>query len=174
MKKIKRNKGILFWITGLSGSGKTTIAEKIKNKISKKYGPTLTLSGDDLRKIFNYEKFSRDSRIKYALSYAKFCKYITNQKINVIFSTVSLFHKVRNWNRANFNNYVEIYIETDIKKVIKRKSKYFYKGNHKNVMGKNLKAEFPKNPDIIIKNNFKKSLNNLSKEVIKKIKQRLK
>ena len=121
-----------------------------------------------------FKKFSRNSRIKYALSYVKFCKYITNQKINVIFSTVSLFHKVRNWNRANFNNYVEIYIETDIKKVIKRKSKYFYKGNHKNVMGKNLKAEFPKNPDIIIKNNFEKSLNNLSKELIKKIKQRSK
>ena len=144
MKKFKRNKGILFWITGLSGSGKTSIAEKIKNKIIKKYGPTLTLSGDDLRTIFNYKKFSRKSRIQYALSYSKFCKYITNQNINVILSTVSLFHKVRNWNRKKINNYVEIYIETDSKKVFKKKNKYFYKGNHKNVMGKNLKAEFPK------------------------------
>ena len=84
MKKFKRNKGILFWITGLSGSGKTSIAEKIKNKIIKKYGPTLTLSGDDLRTIFNYKKFSRKSRIQYALSYSKFCKYITNQNVNVI------------------------------------------------------------------------------------------
>ena len=135
MKKFKRNKGILFWSTGLSGSGKTSIAEKIKNKIIKKYGPTLTLSGDDLRTIFNYKKFSRKSRIQYALSYSKFCKYITNQNINVILSTVSLFHKVRNWNRKKINNYVEIYIETDSKKVFKKKNKYFYKGNHKNVMG---------------------------------------
>ena len=121
MQKFKRNKGILFWITGLSGSGKTSIAEKIKNKIIKKYGPTLTLSGDDLRTIFNYKKFSRKSRIQYALSYSKFCKYITNQNINVILSTVSLFHKVRNWNRKKINNYVEIYIETDSKKVFKKK-----------------------------------------------------
>ena len=125
MKKFKRNKGILFWITGLSGSGKTSIAEKIKNKIIKKYGPTLTLSGDDLRTIFNYKKFSRKSRIQYALSYSKFCKYITNQNINVILSTVSLFHKVRNWNRKKINNYVEIYIETDSKKVFKKKINIF-------------------------------------------------
>ena len=51
---LKKNKGILFWITGLSGSGKTTIAEKIKKDISNKYGATLIFSGDDLRKLFNY------------------------------------------------------------------------------------------------------------------------
>ena len=76
MNKIIKNKGILFWITGLSGSGKTTIAEKIKIQISKKYGPTLTLSGDDLRKIFSFNKFSKKQRLNYALSYSKFCKRI--------------------------------------------------------------------------------------------------
>tara|TARA_B100002003_G_scaffold214868_1_gene213332 strand:+ start:287 stop:487 length:201 start_codon:yes stop_codon:yes gene_type:complete len=38
MKKFNNNKSILFWITGLSGSGKTVIAEKIKHKIAHKYG----------------------------------------------------------------------------------------------------------------------------------------
>ena len=54
MKKIKlnHNKGILFWVTGLSGSGKTSIAREIKHKISKLYGPTIVVSGDDMRKIF--------------------------------------------------------------------------------------------------------------------------
>ena len=53
-KKIIRNKdkGILFWITGLSGSGKTAIAKKIQKKISYLYGPTIEFSGDDFRKIF--------------------------------------------------------------------------------------------------------------------------
>ena len=54
MKKIKLNpnKGILFWITGLAGSGKTSIAKGIKSKIIKLYGPTIMFSGDDMRKIF--------------------------------------------------------------------------------------------------------------------------
>ena len=42
-------KGILFWITGLSGSGKTSIAKKILPLIRKKYGPTIHLDGDALR-----------------------------------------------------------------------------------------------------------------------------
>ena len=42
--KLNKKKGKLFWITGLSGSGKTSIAEKIKLKITKNYGPTLTLA----------------------------------------------------------------------------------------------------------------------------------
>ena len=57
-KKIitNKNKGILFWITGLSGSGKTTISKKIKIKIAKLYGPTLMISGDNLRKMFQFKK----------------------------------------------------------------------------------------------------------------------
>ena len=47
----------LFWITGLSGSGKTTLAKKIYKKINKIYGPTIILSGDDIRNIFSLKKF---------------------------------------------------------------------------------------------------------------------
>ena len=171
MNKLKKdsNKGILFWITGLSGSGKTTIAKKIESHISKKYGPAVNVSGDDLRKIFNFKTFSRKDRLSYALTYGQFCKYITDKKINITFSTVSLFHKVRKWNSSNINNYIEIYIQSDINKIIKQKKKFFYRGNHLNIVGKNIKPEFPKSPHIIIKNDFDKSINVLAKDLIKKI-----
>ena len=117
--------GTLFWITGLSGSGKTTIAEHIKREISKKYGPTITVSGDDLRELFNYNKYSRKHRFIYAASYSKFCRQITNQNINIIFSTVSMFHKVRDWNRKNIDNYLEIYIKSDIEKYAAKKEEEY-------------------------------------------------
>ena len=82
---------------------------------------------------------------------------------------MSLFHTVRKWNRSNIQNYIEIYIQSDIDKIIKQKKKFFYKGNYKNIVGKNIKPEFPKFPNVIIKNDFKKSVNDLSKELIKKI-----
>ena len=53
-KKVK-NKGIVFWITGLSGSGKTQIGKKIKKDIIKNYGPTILFSGDDIRNIFDFK-----------------------------------------------------------------------------------------------------------------------
>ena len=68
--------------------------KKILKFIKKNYGSTIILSGDDLRH-FSLNKYSLTDR-KIALSYSKFCKKITNQGINVIFATVSMFHKSEN------------------------------------------------------------------------------
>ena len=82
---MKKNTGYLFWITGLSGSGKTTLSKEILEYVNKEYGNTIVLSGDNLRDACNFKKFDRASRLKYAMSYAKFCKEITDNKINLIF-----------------------------------------------------------------------------------------
>ena len=169
-----KKRGILFWITGFSGSGKTTLAKKILKFVVNKYGQTIIFSGDDIRGIFNYEKFDKNSRFKYALSYSQLCELITKQGTNVIISTVSMYHKVRKWNKKNIKNYLEIYIESDIENLIKNKKKFFYKKKLKNIVGKNIKAELPKKPDIIIQNNFEKPIDKLKIELIKKIKLKLK
>ena len=80
-----------------------------------------------------------------------------------------MFHKVRKWNRTNISNYVEIYIQSDINKIIKQKNKFFYKRNYKNIIGKDIKPEFPQSPHIIIENKFNKSIKVLTKYLIKKI-----
>ena len=158
-----KKKGILFWVTGFSGSGKTTLANKTLNFVIKNYGSTIIVSGDDLRRICKYEKFDKKSRLQYALSYSKLCKLITDQGTNVIISTVSMYHSVRNWNKKNIKNYLEIYIEnTSNNAVNKKKLK-------KNIVGINIKPELPKNPDIKIFNNFDKDIKYLAKELIKKI-----
>ena len=82
MIKINKKYGILFWITGLSGSGKTTLAKKIY-KINKIYGPTIILSGDDIRNIFSLKGYSYKERSKVVLSYCKLAQLLTKQKINV-------------------------------------------------------------------------------------------
>ena len=120
-------KKYLFWITGLPGSGKTTIAKKIHKPIEKMYGPTIEISGDNLRKNFLFKNYDIRSRKIYAKQYSKFCKHLINKGFNVIFSTVSLFHDVQKWNRKNIINYYEIFIESDVKKIIKLNKKKIYK-----------------------------------------------
>ena len=93
MKTHNKKKGIVFWVTGLPGSGKTTIAKQLKKTIEKKYGKTILFSGDDLRKISNFRSFEKEKRLQYAKSYSKLVKNISNQNINVIIATVSLFKK---------------------------------------------------------------------------------
>jgi|TARA_Y100000294_G_scaffold121605_1_gene113060 adenylylsulfate kinase len=173
MKKIRisKKKGIFFWITGFSGSGKTAIANKIKPEISKFYGPTILISGDNLRKIFNFKNYSKKARYENGLMFSKLCKFITNQRINVIFATVGLLDKLRQQNRQNIENYVEIYIKSDLEKIIKIGKKKIYKRYNNNIVGKDILAEMPKYPDIILDNKFDKSLNKLSAQLIKKIKK---
>lgn len=167
---LKHNsKGTLFWITGLSGSGKTTIAKKIRNKIEEKYGPTICMSGDQIRKILNIKGYKKNERLRIGKKYINLLNLIINQKINIIFAVVGLFHELHELNRKKFVNYVEIYIKSDFKKIKSKRKKIFYRKKVLNVWGQDLKPEFPTKPDIIINNTFNRSIDRLSSELLNKI-----
>ena len=168
--KLNKKKGIVFWITGLSGSGKTKIGRKIKNDIIKKYGPTILFSGDDIRNIFDFKKYSPQDRLKIVSQYSKLSHNISNQKINVIFCVVGLMHAIYILNRKNIENYVEIFIKSSINKVKKFSNRQIYKQkNIQNIVGFDIKAEYPKHPHIIINNDFAKPIQELSEELLLKI-----
>lgn len=169
------NKGTLYWITGLAGAGKTSIGNKLYKHIKKKYKNTIFLDGDVLRGILGYKNINYDktSRMKIAMQYARLSKLFTDQGINVIFATISMFDSVRTWNRKNINNYVEIYLKVPINTIISRDKKQLFsnakKKGKKNVVGIDIKIEEPKSPDIILNNLEKVSINNLSNDLINKL-----
>ena len=171
--KLKRNKGILFWVTGLSGSGKTRIAKRIVGEITKSYGKTIVLSGDDIRNIFKLKGYSYKNRLDTVFKYCKLAKKITSQNVNVIFAVIGMMEKLRDWNRKKQSNYVEIFIKSDLKKIIRAKKKRLYHKKISKIVGIDIKPEFPKKPHIKIINNFDKDINYLSEEVVKKIKNLL-
>ena len=176
MKKIKINKkkGILFWITGLSGSGKTTFGKAIHKDIQKLYGPTLMISGDNIRKIFYLKGHTKEDRLEILKSYCRLAKFITNQNINLIFAVVGMFNEPRKWNRKNISNYIEIYIKSNLKEIIKLKKKRIYhKKNIQDIVGVDIKPEFPKKPNITIINSFNKPKTKIVFEIIKKIKKNI-
>ena len=104
--KLNKQKGIFFWITGLSGSGKTIIAKKILKSMIDLYGPTLLMSGDSLRRIFKFKGYSKKERKEMDKLFVNFYKFITDQKVNLIFAVVGMMHSLRNWNKKNIDNYV--------------------------------------------------------------------
>ena len=169
MKKLNKNEGILFWITGLSGSGKSSIGKKILKNINQKFGPTLLLHGDNFRKIFNIKGYSKIERFENGRRYIKFIKLITNQNINVILTVVGLIKKLRKINKKNFKNYIEIYIKSDLNNIIKLNKKKLYKKEKTHILGIDIKPEFPDNADIMVNNNFKKNIKEISQEILRKI-----
>ncbi len=174
MKKFNLNKkeGILFWITGLAGSGKSSIARLLLPKIQKHFGPSIIISGDNLRNLGNFRKYTKEDRLKFSNNKLKFCKLILSQKVNMVYSTISMFHKVREINKKKFSNYIEIYIKTDVKKIInKDKKKIYSRKKMKNIWGVDIKPEFPKKPDIMIVNDFKKPVKYYSNQIFHKLKK---
>ena len=164
-----KKSGTLIWITGLSGSGKSEIGKLILPMIEKKIGPTVLINGDDIRNIFKLYGYTKKDRLENAKKFYGLYKLITDQGINVIFCVVSMFDAVRSWNKKFINNYIEIYIKTELKKIIQQNKKETYFNNKKNVVGIDIKPELPKNPDITITNDFKKNTKEISKILIKKI-----
>ncbi len=168
--KINNNQGILFFITGLSGSGKTSISNKIKKKIQKYYGPTLLLTGEKIRDIYKFRGYKKKDRLKLGLQNVNLIQMILKQKINVIYDAVALLKELRMEKRKKIKNYVEIFIKTDVNKIMRfNKKKKIYQKTKSNIMGIHIIPDFPKKPDIVIINNFKKDINKLSDELFKKI-----
>ena len=64
----------MFWITGLSGAGKTSISNKIYKRIKDKYGKTFYVNGDEMRKIFDLKSYDNSDRKKGGIKYSKLLK----------------------------------------------------------------------------------------------------
>lgn len=168
--KINNNNGILFFITGLSGSGKTSISKKIKNKIERRYGLTLLLTGEKIRDIYNFKGFTKKDRLRLGKQNINLIQLILKQKINVIYDAVALLSELRSEKRKKIKNYLEIFIKTEVKEIIKfNKKKKIYQKTKSNIMGIHITPDFPKKPDITVNNNFKKDINQLSSDLFAKI-----
>ena len=97
-----KKKGFVIWVTGLSGSGKSTFSNLIVNYIQKQYSTKiLHLNGDVLREIFSNKNYSIDERKKISFQNSNLCKFLTIQNLNIVISTISMFNEVRIWNKTN-------------------------------------------------------------------------
>lgn len=171
MKEDINMEGILYWITGLSGAGKTTIGNRLYYEIKKHNKNVVILDGDILKKIVDEQpNYGVDDRRKRAIKYAQLCKTLTDQGLIVICCTIAMFDEVREWNRRNNRGYVEVFIKAPLKTLKQRDQRGMYskytKGNFKNLVGIDLKLEFPKNPDIVLKNDGKTPIEELVKRIM--------
>lgn len=148
----------VYWITGLSGAGKTTIGKLFYQKLKEKAPDTVFLDGDIMREVFGADLgYSEGERRQCAMRYARLCNMLQKQGLNVICCTISMFEAVREWNRENIENYREIYVRVSMNTLQKRDQKGLYSGKttekEKEVMGIQIAFEEPQHPDLILENN---------------------
>lgn len=149
---------MIVWIVGLSGAGKTTLANQIVCKLRGNGKKIVHLDGDLIRNLYGNDiGHSIEDRKKNADRICKLCKFLDLQEIDVVTSILSIFPESRQWCRVNLINYYEVFIKTDIQILKTRDSKGIYKkfdrGLIKNVAGLDLNFIEPDCPDLIINNN---------------------
>lgn len=166
-------KGRLFWVTGLSDAGKTTISELLYEYLRKKQDNIVWIDGDKIREVYQNNDYTDAGREKISYMNMRLCKMLTDQGIDVIISVIGMRDVYRNWNREHIDNYYEIYLEVPMETLIKRDSKGLYSkalsGEIHNVYGIDIKFEEPKNPEVRVINDGSRTPSEVCDIIIKKI-----
>ena len=122
-----KQKPCVLWLTGLSGAGKTTIANGLIDVLKKYDIVPVLLDGDEIRNAIKLTGFDEESRKKHNLNVGLIASIFERQGNVVIVSLISPYEDVRNEVRDMCNKFVEIYISTDINLCIDRDPKGLYK-----------------------------------------------
>jgi adenylylsulfate kinase-like enzyme/ubiquinone/menaquinone biosynthesis C-methylase UbiE len=159
--------GKLVWITGLSGAGKTTLAHEVYLAMKTNNLATVFIDGDDFRYIFDNDLgYSSEDRVKNAFRIAKTCRFLTDQNIDVVCATISLFQEIHDFNRKYVKNYFEIYIHCDFDELTRRDQKQLYSSMNISAKINEVKDTYtgriPKDCHLVIDNTGK---NDLEKKV---------
>jgi adenylyl-sulfate kinase len=144
----------MLFFTGLSGSGKTTIAKEVLEKLKREGHSAMLLDGDEIRDIFKNYGFDKAARLKHINDVAKMAVYLQKQGIIPIVSLISPFEEARVAARAISADFTEIYVDTPLDICEKRDVKGLYakarSGEIKDFTGVHESApyEVPLNPDL--------------------------
>ncbi|WP_434637378.1 adenylyl-sulfate kinase [Sulfurimonas sp. NW7] len=155
---IKQQKPCLLWFTGLSGSGKSTIANAVEAKLYELKKHTYLLDGDNIRLGLNRGLgFSDEDRIENIRRIGEVAKLFVDAGIIVLSAFISPFRQERDNVRRLLEDgeFIEVYIDTPLEVCEQRDPKGLYKkaksGEIANFTGISSPYEAPKNAEIVIK-----------------------
>lgn len=122
--------GFVLWLTGFSGSGKTTIAKRVEAKLQKEGAAQIQLlDGDILREGMNkHLGFSKQDRLIQIEQATFIAKLLIGHGVGVIASFITPYQEMREHCRLQLgDNYAEVYVKCPIEECIKRDVKGLYK-----------------------------------------------
>ncbi len=145
----------VIWITGLSGTGKSTLARRVVADLRAAGGHAILIDGDDFRAMHENELgHDRAGRLRNAHRIARLAQFVSAQGVPVVVATMSLFAEVHDWNRRQIPGYFEVLLTASIEFLTRRDPKGLYaqaaSGGGGDVVGAGLAYDLPKSPDLRI------------------------
>lgn len=154
---LKQQQACVLWFTGLSGAGKSTIANLVEKKLHAEGRHTYLLDGDNVRHGLNKDLgFTDADRVENIRRVAEVAKLMIDSGLIVITSFISPFQSEREMARGLLEDgeFIEIYVNTPLAVAESRDTKGLYKkarsGQLKNFTGIDSPYEVPENPEIVV------------------------
>ena len=179
-EQLLKQKAIVLWFVGLSGSGKSTIAVALENELHQRGYLTQLLDGDNLRTgVNNNLGFSADDRSENIRRTAEVAKLFLNCGVITLCSFISPTEEIRTQAKSiiGTENFFEVYVKCSLEVAEQRDVKGLYakarKGEIKEFTGITSPFEEPQTPDIIVDTSLESAEESLAKvldAVIKKVK----
>ena len=149
------DRGVTVWFTGLSGAGKTTIAERLVEELQGRGSRVELLDGDVVRthlsKGLGFSKEDRDTNIR-RIGFV--CKLLSRNGVVAIASAISPYREVRDEVRLDVGDFIEVYVECPLDELVKRDVKGLYakaiKGEIANFTGVSDPYEAPLNAEVVV------------------------
>lgn len=177
--ELKDHNALLLWFTGLSGSGKSTIANAVEHALHERGIHTYILDGDNVRKGLNNNlSFSPEDRTENIRRIAEVANLMVDAGLVVLAAFVSPYEKDRKniEDIVGKQNFVEIFIDTPLEECERRDVKGLYAkaraGEIQDFTGISAPYETPKKPDIIV-DTTKNTVEESAAIVLKKIEKKL-
>jgi adenylyl-sulfate kinase len=162
---------MVIWVTGLSGSGKTTVCNALWELLKPRLPHLVLLDGDSVRQALGdglgYREEDRVVQISRIQSLAKM---LSDQGLVVLVAALYSSPKLMAWNRQNITHYFEIYLEASLESLKERDYKGLYKGATEgsipNVVGMDIPWHVPEAPDLVISTERLESPEALAQQVV--------
>ncbi|HET7558571.1 MAG TPA: adenylyl-sulfate kinase, partial [Limnochordia bacterium] len=147
--------GVTVWFTGLSGSGKTTIAKRVEAELKGRGVSVERLDGDVLRQSLTRDLgFSKEDREKNLERATFVAKLLTRNETVVLSAFIAPYKSARDKIRAEIGNYLEVYVKASMDTLISRDLKGLYKkalaGEIKDFTGVDDPYDEPQNPELVL------------------------
>lgn len=155
-EKLLGQKGAVVWLYGMSGSGKSTIANAVEKVLHKQGRMTAILDGDNLRSGINRNlAFSDEDRRENIRRVAHIARLFANQGLITLVSVITPRHELRDMARDLIgSDYYEVYVKASYAVCEERDVKGLYakaaSGQIENFTGKGSAFDEPKSPDLIL------------------------
>jgi len=179
-ESLLNQRGIVIWLIGLSGSGKSTIARALENKLHQENVLTQILDGDNLRTGLNHDLgFTDRERVENIRRTAEVARLFTNCGVVTLCSFITPTEDIRKMARKIIGEvYFEVYVSCPLEECEARDVKGLYNkarnGEIAGFTGIDSPFEEPLDPQLILdtkKENIEESVENLYRNVVDRIKK---